>query len=81
MVFCPDELKPVLCARSLLGHNGNQFNTLFHIELVLLYRFAIERIGDLPQRMDIASKTLRCNVVMRLGEWRKGLFVKVAGPD
>jgi len=66
MVFCPDELKPVLCARSLLGHNGNQLNTLFHIELVLLYRFAIERIGDLPQRMDIASKTLRSNVVMRL---------------
>jgi hypothetical protein len=43
------ELEPLLGGRSLLGHNGNQLNALFHIELVLLYRFAIEAIGDLPQ--------------------------------
>jgi hypothetical protein len=28
LLLFPDELKPVLGARSLLGHNGNQLNTL-----------------------------------------------------
>jgi hypothetical protein len=42
----PDEPKPVLSARSLLGHNGNQLDTLFHIELVLLDRLAIKTIGN-----------------------------------
>jgi hypothetical protein len=37
-----DELEPVLGACSLLGHNGNQLNALFHIELVLLYGLAID---------------------------------------
>jgi hypothetical protein len=49
----PDELKPP-GARSLLGHNGNQLNALFHIELVLLYRLAIETIGNLTHCSDVA---------------------------
>jgi hypothetical protein len=36
------ELEPLLGGRSLLGHNGNQLNALFHIELVLLYGLAID---------------------------------------
>jgi hypothetical protein len=61
-----NQLQPILCRAGFLGHNGNQLNTLFHIELVLLYRLAIETIGDLPQRMNVAGKPCRqaCRVLV-----------------
>jgi hypothetical protein len=52
------EPEPFLGACSLLGHNGNQLNALFHIELVLLYRLAIEAIGNFAHRCDITLERL-----------------------
>jgi hypothetical protein len=46
MVFCYSPTSLFLGTRSLLGHNGNQLNTRFHIELVLLYRLAIETMAS-----------------------------------
>jgi hypothetical protein len=58
LLLFPDELEPGLCARSLLGDNGNQLDALFHIELVLLDRLAIEAVGNFTHRCDITLERL-----------------------